>query len=232
MTTISTSRPSSSSRAAFEFGSARVRWTGRAEGDLGILAGPGVDARRAAVESEPWSWLHQVHGADVVGVERPGAVRGADGDALIGGPGAGALAVFTADCAPVALASREGVIGVVHAGWRGLSQGVIEAAVDAMRAAGATDIEAALGPCIRVECYEFGATDLDAVVARLGPGVAGRTAAGRPALDVPAGVRAALRGVDVALVFDQGSCTACDDRWYSHRARHEPERQATVVTGR
>ncbi|GAC1314260.1 MAG: peptidoglycan editing factor PgeF [Acidimicrobiales bacterium] len=232
MTTISTSHPSSSSRAAVELEDALVRWTGRAEGDLGIHAGHGVDARRQAVLPAPWSWLHQVHGAEVVTVERPGAVRGSDGDALVGRPGAGALAIFTADCAPLALASPEGVIGVVHAGWRGLTTGVIEAAVGAMRALGATAVTAALGPCIRAECYEFGAADLDAVVARLGSGVAGRTATGKPALDVPAGVRAALEGVDVELVYDEGSCTACDDRWFSHRARQEPERQATIVINR
>lgn len=235
MTTISTSRPSSSSPISsrpIELGRARVRWTGRAEGDLGITAGEGVEARRREIEPQPWSWMHQVHGTVVLPVDGPGAVRGADGDALVGGPGAGALAVFTADCAPVALASPEGVIGVVHAGWRGLVGGVIEAAVEAMRARHATAIVAALGPCIRVECYEFGADDLALVAARLGAGVVGRTAAGRPALDVAAGVRAALEGVGVDLAVDEGSCTACDRRWFSYRARRDTARQATIVTGR
>lgn len=176
--------------------------------------------------------MHQVHGTTVLPVDGPGAVRGADGDALIGGPGVGALAVFTADCAPVALASPEGVIGVVHAGWRGLVGGVIEAAVEEMRTRGATAIVAALGPCIRVECYEFGADDLALVAARLGAGVVGRTASGRAALDVAAGVRASLERVGVDLAVDEGSCTACDGRWFSYRARRDTARQATIVTGR
>ena len=44
-----------------------------------------------------------------------------------------AVAVLTADCAPLALASPEGVFAAVHAGWRGLAGGVVEAAVAAMR---------------------------------------------------------------------------------------------------
>ncbi len=49
-----------------------------------------------------------------------------------------ALGIVTADCAPVLLADAEaGVIGAVHAGWRGAVAGVLEATLDAMRALGA-----------------------------------------------------------------------------------------------
>ena len=213
-----------------ELGPARVRFTGRAEGDLGIDAGFGVERRRAAVEPRPWSWLRQVHGATVHRVDQPGAVRGVEGDALVGGSGCGALATFTADCAPVALASPDGVIGVVHAGWRGLAGGVLERAIEQMRDLGASRILAALGPCIRVGCYEFGAADLELVAARVGDEVVGCTSSGRPALDLAAGVHAALARAGVEEPVDVGWCTACDERFYSHRARGEAERQATVVT--
>jgi len=213
-----------------ELGGARVRFTGRAEGDLGIDAGAGVDGRRHAIEATPWSWLRQVHGSTVHRVGRPGAVRGVEGDALVGGTGCGALATFTADCAPVALASPDGVIGVVHAGWRGLADGVIERALDEMRSLGASRIVAALGPCIRVGCYEFGADDLARVAQRVGDQVVGRSASGRPALDLTAGVRAALTRAGVGNLIDVGWCTACDERFFSHRARREAQRQATVVT--
>jgi copper oxidase (laccase) domain-containing protein len=139
------------------------------------------------------------------------------------------LAVLTADCAPIALASDEGVIGVVHAGWRGLVAGVVDAAAVAMRDLGATDVVAALGPCIHAECYEFSEADIDAVAAELGDDVRGVTAAGRPALDVPAAVRGALERAGVRLVHDADVCTACSSAHYSHRARAELERQAVVV---
>jgi hypothetical protein len=121
------------------------------------------------------------------------------------------------------------VVGAVHAGWRGLSAGVVERAVDAARALGATDVHAVLGPCIRPECYEFGAADLDTVAATLGEGVRAVTSAGRPALDVPAAVAAALGRAGVTELDDLGACTACSDDYFSWRARGELARQAMVV---
>jgi copper oxidase (laccase) domain-containing protein len=146
-----------------------------------------------------------------------------------------ALAILTADCAPIAFESPEGVIGAAHAGWRGLAQGVIGQTVAAMRDLGATDVRAALGPCIEPACYEFSAADLDEVAARLGDGVRATTRRGTPALDLPGGVRAALAREGVELAYDASTCTSCaqDNRgeplWFSHRARNDEARQAMVV---
>ena len=229
----STSLHSSSRRVPTPFidvGSASVRWTGRTEGDLGISAAdPRLDQRRQAVFAGEWSWCHQVHGAGVHVVTSPGSVRGADGDALVTTVRDAPLAIFTADCAPVAFGSANGVAGVAHAGWRGLRAGIVQATVSAMRDLGAVDVVAALGPCVRAECYEFGADELADVATHLGAGVRGLTSCGRPALDVPAGVIAALADVDVALIADAGVCTACSTAHFSHRARQDPQRQATVV---
>jgi YfiH family protein len=218
-------------------GSAEVRFTGRTDGDLGHAGAwvelhevdPGVAARRLAVVDRPWSWLRQVHGAEVRVVDGPGKCAGDVGDALVTADPDAALAVLTADCAPVALASEEGVIGAVHAGWRGLVAGVVDAAVAAMRDLGATDVVGALGPCIHAECYEFSAADLDTVAAELGEGVRSVSADNRPALDVPAAVRAAMERSGARLVHDVDVCTACSAEHYSHRARSELERQAVVV---
>jgi len=226
----STSLPSSSSATpSFTLGPALIRWSGRPEGDLAPDVGDGVEARRQAVQPGPWAWLRQVHGVDVHVVGEPGGVQGAQGDALVTARSGVVLAVFTADCAPVALASPEGVLAVAHAGWKGAEAGVLEATVEVMRSLGATRIDAALGPCIRPCCYEFGPADLDRLADRFGPGVRGRTSCGRPALDLPAAVAAALEGAGVALVHDHGRCTACSDGWFSHRGRRDVARQATVV---
>jgi YfiH family protein len=212
-------------------GTAGVRWTGRAEGDLGLTGGAGLEERRRAVEPIAWSFLHQVHGAEVHVVTEPGGVQAADGDALVTGRPATPLAVFTADCAPVAFASPEGVVGVAHAGWRGVEAGVIEATVEAMHRLGATRVEAVLGPCIHSCCYEFGSADLDRLAARLGDGVRGRTRDGAVAFDLPAAVATAVGRAGAELVGDHGSCTACDPGWFSYRARAEAARQATIVVG-
>jgi polyphenol oxidase len=190
---------------------------------------PDVASRRRRVVDLPWTWLRQVHGAEVVHVLGPGDGAGNRADAAVTAEAGCALAVLTADCAPVALASPEGVIGVAHAGWMGLAAGVIERTVERMRALGATDVAAAMGPCIHPECYEFGAEHLDRMAARFGDAVRGTTADGAPALDVPAAVRCALGAAGVADVDDIGQCTACDAGWFSWRARREMARQAVVV---
>jgi YfiH family protein len=171
------------------------------------------------------------HGTGVASVRGPADQAGATADAAVTGAAGCALAVLTADCAPVALASPEGVIGVAHAGWRGAVAGVVEATVAAMRELGATDVRAMIGPCIRPGCYAFGEVELGLVADRLGPAVRAVTTTGRPALDLPAAVRAALgrAGVGPDRVVDVGACTACSPAYFSWRAGKDLARQATVI---
>jgi YfiH family protein len=215
-------------------GGARARFTGRDEGDLGhggayvTEVSPEVGARRQAVLDLPWTWLRQVHGDTVVVVDGPGAGAGTRADAAVTSNDGCALAVLTADCAPVALASPEGVVGAAHAGWTGLGAGILERTLEAMRALGASTVAAVLGPCIGPECYEFGEEDLARVADRVGPEVRSRTADGRPALDLAAGVRTVL-GREGVVLADRSVCTACTPGYFSWRARREHERQALVV---
>lgn len=215
---------------------AHVRCTGRADGDLAPGApeprtepSAGVRERWRAVIDRPWTWLRQVHGGDVVIVRSPGQHAGAFADAAITADPSGLLAVFSADCAPVALVSAEGPVGIAHAGWRGIMAGVLERATVALRDLGAADVVAVLGPCIRAGCYEFGAADLAEISRRLGPAVVASSTCGTPALDLPAAVKVALDQVGVPLVHDVAACTACSPDLWSHRARGDAERQATVV---
>lgn len=190
---------------------------------------PDLELRWQAVVDRPLTWLRQVHGGRVVEVGEPGEWAGEEADASVTVHPGAALATFTADCAPVALLSEEGPIGAVHAGWRGLAAGIVPAAVDAVRRLGGRRVHAVLGPCIRPACYEFGAADLDRVAALLGPEVRSTTATGAPALDVAAGVRAALAAAGVHEMHDVGTCTATSDRHWSHRARGDAGRQALMV---
>jgi polyphenol oxidase len=74
-----------------------------------------------------------------------------------------------------------------------------------------------LGPCIHPECYEFSPADLDPIAARLGPEVAGETAGGQLALDLPVAVALALSEAGVDDITDIGICTACSADHFSHR---------------
>ena len=201
----------------------------RADGDFcRPRRGLGGGASRALADV-PWTWLRQVHGSAVVVVERPGANRGREADAAVTCcPDAG-LVVLTADCAPVGLASPEGVVGVLHAGWRGLMAGVVEATVGTMRALGATRVEAGLGPCIWPHAYRFWDGDLADVVSVFGPAVRSVDGEGYPALDLPAAVAVALERAGAALVANAGICTHCSGDHWSWRARGDQGRQATVV---
>ena len=207
----------------------------RSDGDFAVDA-PGVDATRAALlrradgPAVPWNWLRQVHGARVVVATAAGEHRGTEADAMVTATPMVPLAVQTADCGAVVLTSAEGVVGVAHAGWRGLAAGVVPATVDAMTGLGASAVTAHLGPMIHPGCYEFGRHDLATVSAVLGPDVVGRTTEGAPALDVPAAVEAAVAGSGATLASRSIGCTACDaGRWYSHRARGETGRMTAVV---
>ncbi len=203
-------------------------FTDRTDGDLSVAV-PEADlrARRATIHHAPWTWLRQEHGSNVVVVDEPGAHAGAVADAAVTAVVDAPIAVHTADCAPI-LIEADGALGVVHAGWRGLLSGVIEATAEALVGLGHPPRAARLGPCIRTRCYEFGRTDLDAVADRYGPSVLGTTAWDTPALDIAAGVRAAFGGLDIP-VADAGACTACSPAHWSHRARGDRSRQALVA---
>jgi polyphenol oxidase len=138
----------------------------------------------------------QVHGTRVV-VDAEG-IEEADGQ-VISGRGVAAV-VLVADCLPVALAGPERV-GVIHAGWRGLAAGVLEAGVEATGA-----VCAAIGPGIGPCCYEVG-DDVRAVF-----GTSERT------LDLKAIARGRLEAAGVRDIHDCGLCTSCDaERFFSHR---------------
>ena len=99
------------------------------------------------------------------------------------------LAVLTADCAPVLLADpAAGVVGAVHAGWRGLAAGVVEAGVAAMAELGADPAACTglVGPAVGGCCYEVG-PDVRAAVGDRYPAALATTRDGRPALDPAAG---------------------------------------------
>ncbi len=138
------------------------------------------------------------------------------------------LVVLTADCAPVALASA-GAVAVVHAGWPGLEQDVLGAAVDALRAVAPGPVAAWLGPCVHPGRYEFGPDLLARLVDRLGPEVASTTDVGTPALDIPTAVRVSLARAGVERVVDVDVCTATSPDHFSHRRDGVTGRQAVVV---
>jgi YfiH family protein len=204
------------------------------DGDLCVdLPAEELSPRRHAVAPGAWTWLRQVHGARVLRVAEPGEGAGEQADASVTDAPGAVLAVHTADCAGVLVwgESPAGpVLGAAHAGWRGLHAGVLEATVEQLGSLGAGEVRYELGPCICPGEYEFGETDLDELVARRGPQLRARTSEGRLALDLRAGVRAALAAA--GAVEDAAAppeCTAESAQHWSWRARGDAQRQAAVI---
>ena len=209
-------------------GTVNVAFTDRGDGDFAVASSPAeLDGRRRRIVDKPWTWLRQVHGADIVSVKRPGQWAGCEADGAITSAAGCPLAIMSADCAPVVLVS-DGGVAVVHAGWRGLASGVIEKAAAGLHSLGGAPRLSLIGPCINAASYEFGRQDLVRLVEMYGPDVEAETTWGTPSLDVPATVAAACRGADWPVPTQPPPCTS-DERWYSHRTRSEPGRQATVA---
>ena len=179
-------------------------------------------------------WLRQVHGARVHNVSSGARDESEAGppvaDAAVTAASGIGVAVLSADCVPIALAC-EGAVGVVHAGWNGLIEGVIENAVAEMRRTGSGSVMALIGPCIHPARYEFGSSELERVAALLGPRVIAHTDRGAPALDLPVAARMVLErsGVAERDIASVGECTAASACYFSHRRDGVTGRQAMIA---
>lgn len=139
--------------------------------NLGLHTGDAPDAvlanrarmrREHALPAEP-VWLRQVHGVHVVPAELATDAEPADG-AWVSTPDR-PIAVMTADCLPVVLCDTRGSrVAVVHAGWRGLAAGVLDAALAVFDAD--QSLHAWLGPAIGAQAFEVGAEVRDAFLTR------------------------------------------------------------------
>ncbi len=171
-----------------------------------------------AVEAE------QVHGASIAAVERSGMPPVAGCDALITSRPGIALQIRTADCLPILFADpRRGVIGIAHAGWRGIAAALPARMIEMFRRAyqaPAEELYAAIGPAIRPCCYEVGPEFEE----RFGPFIEQRGPRRMCNLIGAATEQLRACGVRAERITDSGACTACrTDEWYSLRT----EGQAT-----
>ncbi|MEV6980336.1 peptidoglycan editing factor PgeF [Sphaerisporangium sp. NPDC051017] len=174
-------------------------------------------------------FMRQVHGRDVSYVTEP---FGADPPSLDGvftdRPGLG-LAVLAADCAPVLLADPvKGMVGGAHSGRVGTAAGVVTALVEAMRAHGADDLVAMVGPLACGSCYEV-SDELRDEVAAVVPETWSSTPAGAPALDLRAGISAQLARAGVGDVRHDARCTIETADLFSHRRERLTGRFAGYV---
>lgn len=176
-------------------------------------------------------WLTQVHGCQVADVGRDAAPCEADA-AFADRPGR-VCAVLTADCLPLLVADRAGTqVAAVHAGWRGLAAGVVEAALARFEGT-PRGLLVWLGPAIGPQAFEVGGEVRDAFVAR-DPGAAACFAPLRPGrswlADIYALARRRLARAGVGFVGGGGYCTVSDAaRFYSYRRDGVTGRMASLI---
>ena len=201
------------------------------------------DILRSCLPSDPL-WLKQVHGSTVVNADGDGPglqamyLEPPTADASLTSVPGRVLAVLTADCLPVVLADEGGtVLGVAHAGWRGLAAGVLENTLTQMRLRqpAATCFRAWIGPGIGPAAFQvgddvrqafegWGADQSDCFVPD--PGSPGKWLA-----DLPRLAQWRLNRAGVAHVELSGMCTVTDpsQRFYSYRRDRVTGRMATVA---
>ncbi len=196
---------------------------------------------RSTLPSEP-IWLKQIHG---VSVSTP-ALRQSFGagpfeaDASVTNIPNEVLAVLTADCMPVLFASKVGdVIGAAHAGWRGLSSGVLESTVQAMcdlsSSLSPQDISVWMGPAIGPTVFEVGEDVLQAFSGQSQTTLSNafRPIIGRPGkylADLYSLARERLSSLGILQIEGGGFCTFTDQgRFFSYRRDKSTGRFASLI---
>lgn len=195
-----------------------VAFSDASDGDVRGDAARRTDLARRLGISDRWATLTQVHGSNVVEVDRPGDQG--EADAMFTSVGALPLAIFTADCAGVVV-QAPGAVGVAHAGWRGAASGVVAALVSGMQAAGFHPVSAAIGPSLGSCCLEVGPEVSDRF-----DGFTARTSWGSESIDLVQAISSQLGGLNV-WVADR--CTLHEPGWFSHRRDRSLARMATIA---
>jgi YfiH family protein len=175
--------------------------------------------------------LNQVHSDRIVWAEDTSSEDYPEADGILSRDPGNVLCIRTADCVPVLFwADDSPLIGAVHAGWRGLAQGIVEKAIGLMRKEGAASIHAAMGPSIGSCCYAVGPEVMEALKA--GPA---RTLDGRPSVDLHQVVRlqAQNAGVPSDMILRVPFCTCCrKDAFFSYRREGEHTgRNISIIGG-
>lgn len=174
-------------------------------------------------------WIEQTHSTRVVTLERE---SGREADAAVTREPGRVAVVMIADCLPILVASRDGrEVGAIHAGWRGLAAGVVEAAL-ARLATPPGELLAWIGPGISRAHFEVGDDVRDAFAARLdaAPDYFEANRPGHWLCDLPGLAAHVLARAGVGEIERDRHCTYRDrERFYSYRRDGRTGRMAALI---
>lgn len=198
-------------------------------GDAPLAAARNRMLLNTLLPSEP-VWLEQTHGALVINAGHADCLPQAD--ACIARHRAAVCVVMTADCLPVLLCDAQGtVVGAVHAGWKGLAAGVIEATVQAMEVA-PQGLMAWLGPAISQKAFEVGEEVRTAFVAAQPQAEAAFISGqrGKWFADIYTLARLRLNALGITQIYGGGHCTYRErERFFSYRRDGMTGRMGTFI---
>jgi YfiH family protein len=205
-------------------------------GDDPVVVQENRDALKALLPNEP-VWLNQVHGTQVIDADlHHSGIPNADASVTTK-PGR-VLAIMTADCLPVLLASRNGkVVGAAHAGWRGLAAGVIEQTVALMRAKQGhtqtqSEILAYLGPAIGPHAFEVGSEVRDIYMAQNRASAAcfeQLQEKGKYLTDIYGLACLRLNALGIDVIEGGGECTVQNPDYFSYRRDQKTGRMGSFI---
>ena len=201
------------------------------DGDFSVAQQPEnylAENQRKLYKGE-WNWLTQEHGTEIVWLEDDERSLGITGDALATISSQKVIAITVADCLPLLLTEQSGILSLMHLGWRGIEEGLLEKTLQFIRTKSSEPITAVLGPCIDTCCYEFGQNELRILVEKYGEKIVGRTNKGSIAFDMRACVKEILKSFNVDIKYEEDSCTKCDSRYWSFRADGTDKRQVMIA---
>lgn len=212
-----------------------VAITTRAFGNLAVHVGDdpaSVILRRRLLERElklPCStvWLQQRHTNKVL--SWPFNTQKAD--AAYSNQPSSVCAVLTADCLPILICSADGrEIAAVHAGWRGLAEGVLENALDKFSTQ-ASELMIWIGPAINVDSFEVGQDVFDAFTTKNAAYQSFFQCVGEKWLaDLPGMAEMICRQRGIIYITQSHECTATHrKRWYSWRTGKDAARFASII---
>jgi YfiH family protein len=175
-------------------------------------------------------WLQQVHGVNIV--DASVAPIGCIADASYTMQPANICTVMTADCLPVLFCDRDGTkIAVAHAGWRGLSAGILENTLNTLKLR-PNNVLVWLGPAIAQQSFEVDREVCDTFVGFLPQAVAAFTPT-RPnhwIADLYLLARQRLNHSGITAIYGGEHCTYTDvRRFYSYRRDKRTGRIASLI---
>ncbi|MEJ1376977.1 MAG: peptidoglycan editing factor PgeF [Candidatus Sedimenticola sp. (ex Thyasira tokunagai)] len=177
-------------------------------------------------------WLEQVHGCAVAECSSNERDLPIIADAAFSDRPDKVCAVMTADCLPLLLCNRSGTkVAAVHAGWRGLAAGVIEAAVNRFDEPGES-ILAWLGPAIGPECFEVGGEVRERFLSidQQNEAAFQKGAPGHWQADIYKLARIRLGNRGIGFIAGGDYCTVSDsDRFFSYRRDGVTGRMASLI---